>query len=188
MLFRSNGLMEKRGGALIDIDRDALQQRMQAYFNRDLDWQAYKALGYGLVKPQASFDPELARRKALLEERFDADRLIRYALRPFEVRWCYYTSVSKVWNSSRPSLWKQCWEGNKFLMTRPTGVASSEGCPFFFTRLLGDNDFLRGHAYYFPLQLMNGERLRAKERLSLLDLLKEKPEVNQPFEIGRAHV
>ncbi len=33
----SNGLMEKRGGALIDIDRDALEQRMKAYFNPDLD-------------------------------------------------------------------------------------------------------------------------------------------------------
>lgn len=66
-------------------------------------------------------------------------------------------------------------------MSRPGGVASPEGCPFFFTRLLGDNDFLRGHAYYFPLQLMNGARLRPKEQLSLLDMLGEKPEVDQPF-------
>ena len=177
----SNGLMEKRGGALIDIDRDALEERMQAYFNPDLDWEAYKCLGYGLVKPQASFDPKIVRRKAIMEDKFYPHRIVRYSLRPFEVRWCYYTSVTGVWNSSRPPLWKQCWEGNKFLITRPTGVASSEGCPFFFTRLLGDNDFLRGHAYYFPLQLMNGSRLRSKERLSLLDLLKEKPEIDQPF-------
>jgi hypothetical protein len=38
-------------------------------------------------------------------------------------------------------------------MTRPAGVASSEGVPFFYTPLLGDNDFLRGHAYYFPFRL-----------------------------------
>ena len=177
----SNGLMEKRGGALIDIDRDALEQRMQAYFNPDLDWEAYKALNYGLVKPQASFNPRVVRRKVLVEEQFDANRLIRYALRPFEVRWCYYTSVSGVWNRSRPPLWKQCWQGNSFLMTRPAGVSMPEGCPFFFTRLLGDNDFLRGHAYYFPLQLMNGARLRPKEQLSLLDMLGEKPQVDRPF-------
>ncbi len=66
-------------------------------------------------------------------------------------------------------------------MTRPAGVASPEGCPFFFTRLLGDHDFLRGHAYYFPLQLMNGARLRPKEQLSLLDMLGEKPEVDLLF-------
>lgn len=177
----SNGLMEKRGGALIDIDRDALEQRMRAYFNPDLDWEAYKALNYGLVKPQASFDPKVVRRKAILEDKFYPHHLVRYAIRPFEVRWCYYTSVSGVWNRSRPPLWKQCWQSNSFLMTRPAGVASPEGCPFFFTRLLGDNDFLRGHAYYFPLQLMNGARLRPKEQLSLLDLLGQKPEVDRPF-------
>ena len=176
-----NGLMEKRGGALIGIDRDALEQRIRAYFNPDLDWEAYKVLNYGLVKPQASFDPRVVRRKAILENKFNPNQLIRYALRPFEVRWCYYTSVSGIWNRSRPPLWKQCWQGNSFLMTRPAGVASPEGYPFFFTRLLGDNDFLKGHAYYFPLQLMNGARLQPKEQLSLLDTLGEKPEVDRPF-------
>jgi hypothetical protein len=38
-------------------------------------------------------------------------------------------------------------------MSRPVGVASPEGIPLFFTNLLGDNDFLRGHAYYFPVCL-----------------------------------
>jgi hypothetical protein len=38
-------------------------------------------------------------------------------------------------------------------MSRPAGVASPEGVPFFFTGTLGDNDFLRGHAYYIPVRL-----------------------------------
>ena len=41
-ILPSNGLMEKRGGALINIERDALEQRMQAYFNPNLDWDDYK--------------------------------------------------------------------------------------------------------------------------------------------------
>jgi len=180
-LSPSSGLMEKRGGVLIDIDRDALEQRMRAYLDPELSWDDYAALNYGLVKLRASFQPKVVRRKALLQGQFLPERLVRYALRPFEVRWCYYTSVSGVWNTPCPSLWKQCWPGNSFLMTRPAGVASPEGCPFFFTRLLGDQDFLRGHAYYFPLQLMNGARLRPKEQLSLLDLLPEKLEVDRPF-------
>ncbi|MFZ4556101.1 MAG: type ISP restriction/modification enzyme, partial [Pseudanabaena sp.] len=177
----SNGLMEKRGGALIDIDRNALEERMRAYFDYKLSWEDYKGLNYGLVKPQASFDPKLTRSKVLVSGQFNPERIVRYALRPFETRWCYYTSESSIWNRSRPSLWNQCWEGNSFLMTRPAGVASPEGCPLFFTRLLGDNDFLRGHAYYFPLRLMNGARLKAKERLTLLEILGEKPEVDLPL-------
>ena len=177
----SNGLMEKRGSALIDTDRNTLETRMRAYFDDQLSWEDYKRLGYGLVKPQASFDPKLTRAKVLVSGQFNPERIVRYALRPFETRWCYYTSDSSVWNRSRPSLWNQCWEGNSFLMTRPAGVASPEGCPLFFTRLLGDNDFLRGHAYYFPLRLMNGARLKAKERLTLLEILGEKPEVDLPL-------
>ena len=38
----SNGLMEKRGGALIDIDRQALEARMRDYFDRKLSWEEYK--------------------------------------------------------------------------------------------------------------------------------------------------
>lgn len=177
----SNGLMEKRGGALIDIDRDALEQRMKSYFNPDLDWQAYKALNYGLIKSQARFDPKVARRKALLEERFDSHRLIRYALRPFEVRWCYYTGVRPIWNEPRPFLWKQCWDGNKFLLTRFKAAKDTEGIPFYFTPCLSDDHLLTPDAVAIPLQLMNGARLRPKEQLSLLDMLGEKPEVDRPF-------
>jgi hypothetical protein len=176
-----NGLMEKRGGDLMDMEKEALQERISAYLNPDLGWEDYAVSGNGLVDSRAGFDPKTIRRKALLAGTFNPSNLVRYALRPFEVRWGYYSSVSGVWNRSRPTLWKQCWQGNAFLMTRPAGVASPEGCPFFYTKLLGDNDFLRGHAYYFPLQLMNGARLQPKEQLNLLDMLGERPAVDQPF-------
>lgn len=176
-----NGLMEKRGGALMNLEQDTLQERMSAYLDPELSWEDYIALGYGLVEPKAGFNPKMVRRKALLAGTFNSSQLVRYALRPFDTRWGYYSSVSGVWNRSRPSLWKQCWSGNTFLLTRPVGVASPEGYPFFYTRLLGDNDFLRGHAYYFPLQLMNGARLRSKDQLNLLDMLGSKPEIDQPF-------
>ena len=149
----SNGLMEKRGGALIDIDREKLEERMRAYLDSELDWEVYKALGYGLTEKFARFDPKLSREKLLEAEKFNSERVVRYALRPFETRWCYYTGVRPIWNEPRPALWEQCWEGNGFLMSRPAGVANPEGIPFYFTRVLGDNDFQRGHAYYFPLRL-----------------------------------
>jgi hypothetical protein len=59
----SNGLMEKRGGALIDIDRTALAARMKAYFNKEIDWDQFSALDYGLTKPYAGFEPKKSREK-----------------------------------------------------------------------------------------------------------------------------
>ncbi|HZL37903.1 MAG TPA: type ISP restriction/modification enzyme [Tepidisphaeraceae bacterium] len=126
----SNGLMEKRGGALIDIDRDALEARMKDYFNADLSWEEYKARQTALAERAAGFVPAGAREKAMAAERYDAQRLRRYALRPFETRWCYYTPVNPIWNRARPSLWRQCFERNGFIITRPAGVAAPEGAPF----------------------------------------------------------
>ena len=172
----SNGLMEKRGGALIDIDREELTERMNVYFDKRYDWQQYCAIGRALTAKQARFDPKKARQKALAAESFSNDRIVRYTLRPLETRWCYYTGVRPVWNEPRPKLWAQCWNGNSFLMTRPAGVAAPEGVPFCFTRILGDNDALRGHAYYIPLQLRNGDRLDKRGQKTLFTLLSEEPE------------
>ena len=148
-----NGLMEKRGSALIDSDRHILETRMRDYFDAELSWEEYAARHGALTGDAAGFDAKSARTKAIGLECFDADRIRRYALRPFDTRWCYYTAVNPIWNRARPALWRQCFEGNAFLLTRPAGVAEPEGAPFSFTCCLSDNDYQRGHAYCFPLRI-----------------------------------
>lgn len=148
----SNGLMEKRGGALIDCDREKLEERMRLYHDKSLDWDAYRLVSSTLIGDWARFDARKARARAL-DARFRREQMVRYAVRPFDTRWCYYTDARPIWNEPRPALWAQCFEGNRFIATRPAGVANPEGIPFMFTAALGDNDALRGHAYYFPLGL-----------------------------------
>ena len=158
----SNGLMEKRGAALYDIDRSELEARMRDYFDKRLSWEQYKARQTALTLDAARFVAEAAREKAIEKESFAANRIRRYALRPFDTRWCYYTGVRPVWNEPRPNLWKHCFDRNSFLMTRPGGAADPEGAPFSFTRCLGDNDYQRGHAYYFPTRLQSATREKEK--------------------------
>ena len=155
----SNGLMEKRGGALIDDARDRLAERMRVYYDRELPWDELKAAAHPLAKDAARYDARAARSKVLAAEIFDEDRIRRYALRPFDNRWCCYSAVRPLWNEPRPTLWQQCWEGNRFLMTRPAGVATPEGVPFFITQCIGDNDALRGHAYCIGLRLKSGNKI-----------------------------
>ncbi len=175
-----NGLMEKRAGALIDIDRAALESRMRDYFDADLPWDEYKARQVALTGNAAGFIPNEARAKVLAAESFDSAKLRRYMLRPFDVRWCYYTQVNPIWNRARPALWAQLWEDNAFLMVRPAGVATPEGTPFCFTRALGDNDALRGHAYYLPLRLRNSDRLEKEAEATLFAALGDKPPADEP--------
>ncbi len=160
----SNGLMEKRAGALINITRAALETRMQMYFNPAVDWDSLKALGTGLTEDAARFNAKKGRDKVTGAADYQPSHLRRYALRPFDGRWCYYSSERPLWNEPRPKLWAQCWQGNAFLLSRPAGVASPEGFPLFYTTMLGDNDFLRGHAYYFPVRLRAAGKRSTEKR------------------------
>lgn len=154
----NNGLMEKRGGALIDIDRGALEYRMRLYYDPGVKWETVKTLETGLTKNAARFDAQTARDKILKSESFNPDHLLRYALRPFDNRWCYYSPIRPLWNEPRPALWNQCWEGNSFLLSRAKGVKTPEGVPFYFVEGISDDHLLAEDAFCFPIRLKHGHK------------------------------
>ncbi|MDG4551459.1 MAG: N-6 DNA methylase [Candidatus Contendobacter sp.] len=149
----TNGLMEKRGGGLIDIDRDALEQRMRAYFDPAVSWAELEARNGGLTRDAARFDARKTRDKLLASERFDPERLRRYAVRAFDNRWCYYLPVRPLWNEPRPRYWEQCWEGNAFFMTRFRSSAVPEGAPCYWVTDLSDDHFIMPDNACFPVWL-----------------------------------
>jgi hypothetical protein len=171
----SNGLMEKRGGALIDIDRDALEARMRDYFDADLSWEEYKARQTALTKDAAGFVAKDARAKAIESESFDDNRLCRYALRAYDTRWCYYTPVNPIWNRARPALWAQLWPGNRFLIARFRSSSQPEGRPMSFTSALLDDHYIVPDAVAIPLGLRDKKRLSDQEHATLFDILGDKP-------------
>ena len=148
-----NGLMEKRGGALMDMERAALEAHMKQYYDPAVSWEEFKASGSGLTEDAAGYEAKKVRSKVLAAEKYTPKHLVRYALRPFENRWCYYSEVSPLWNRSRPTLWAQCWEGNAFLLTRFKCEKSPEGSPFFFSPLLSDDHFLSPDAVAIPYRI-----------------------------------
>ncbi len=149
----SNGLMEKRGGALIDVDRDALAARITAYFDPAVEWNELKKMLPGLTRDAARFDARKTREKILAEDRFDSVRLCRYSLFPFDNRWCYYSPVRPLWNEPRPTLWAQARGGNMFLLSRAACSRSPEGSPMYFSQCLSDDHLLAPDATGFPLLL-----------------------------------
>ncbi len=149
----SNGLMEKRGGALLDIDKSSLEKRIKMYYDTSITWEELKTLKTGLTEDASGFEAKKVRLKVQKSEGFQQNNIIRYLLRPFEVRWCYYSKISPLWNRSRPDLWSQCWEGNSFLISRFKSAKTSEGSPFYFAIGLSDDHLLSPDASCFPIRL-----------------------------------
>lgn len=144
-----NGLMEKRAGGLIDFSQSELEGKMRPYFNREVTWVEYQGMNSGLSKDAGRYDAKLTRDR-LINYGFSELNIVHYFARPFDERYAYYSSHRPLWNEPRPVLWAQRLN-NSFFVTRPASAVAKEGVPFFYTTKLGDNDALKGHAYYIPI-------------------------------------
>ena len=152
------GLDEDRANSLIEIEQFRLKDRMRQYLDAKVDFDELRDIAPGLVRNSAGFDGRKARTKILKHEAFKEDNLRRYLFRPFDERWCYYTTEPNLWKRSRPEFGKQVSE-NGFLLTRAAGVAQPEGIPFLYTKTLIARDSMRGHAVAFPLYLRVDEKI-----------------------------
>lgn len=146
-----NGLMEKRGGALLDHDRAVLEQRMRTYFASARNWEDVREEIGGLARDAARFDAKATRTRIVRSVAFSTANVLEYFHRPFDPCWAYVTGERPIWNEPRPELLRTLPMAGGFLASRPAGVASPEGIPLTWTHRLGDNDALRGHAYYTPV-------------------------------------
>jgi Type ISP C-terminal specificity domain/N-6 DNA Methylase len=152
-----NGLFEKRGGALVAMDKASLLKRMQAYFDPAITWETLVGQGHLLTVDSARFEAKQARQKLLSNHQFTHSNVVRYCVRPFDIRYCYRTIDRPLWSEPRPRYQQQLGEGRGFLTSRPNCSASPEGFPISFTRITGDHDWIRGHAYHFALQTHHAE-------------------------------
>jgi hypothetical protein len=176
------GLEECRGGALIDIDKDRLRLRMQKYFDQSIDWDSLKSLKTGLTENAAGFDAKKTRDKIILTEKFDLERFVRYVVRPYDKRWCYYSNYSSLWNRLRPTLYAQYQHGNKFLISRLNTAATPEGVPIYVANALYDKQTINRNPGAFPLFLYPKtlkDSKKPKEQVHLIALEGEiKPKAN----------
>lgn len=182
------GMMEKRGGALVDIDRERLERRMRAYFDKSISWNTLAALGTGLTEKQSRFDPRATREIALDTSGFNPNSIMPYSAKPFDNRWCYHSEIKSLWSDSKPKLAALQKPGNRFVISRARKAIADEGIPFFFTSSIGDGDLLRGHTYYFPswLEGDDGAKIPNLSALMLeyLDILQMSQDIS-PVEAGR---
>lgn len=165
------GLEECRGGALIDIDKEKLIHRMGIYFDGNIDWNSLKGLKTGLTKDAAGFDAKKIRDRIVSVEKFVTELVLDYIVRPYDKRWCYYSSFSSLWNRPRPSLYAQCKSTNKFLISRLNSEATPEGVPMYVSQGLFDKQTINRNPGAFPLFVYptsTKKKIKPKEQAPLL--------------------
>lgn len=145
------GVKTSRDEFLIDVDREALETRIEQYRDPKVT-DATLAKAYpALANATERYDP-VATRKAILERTHDQGRIIRYAYRPFDVRWMYWDADTKLVDEKRPEFMMNTTFENRFLTA---GIRNRMG--IFYkpqsTSVLGDHHLVESNVSIFPAKV-----------------------------------
>lgn len=105
------GVKTSRDEFLVDIDRDVLAARIADYFNASISNDEIRARFSQVMARSDRFDP-IETRGVLLKRGLKSENIVRYAYRPFDVRWLYWEPETKLLDEKRADYWPHVTGGN----------------------------------------------------------------------------
>jgi hypothetical protein len=145
------GLLEKRGGGLISMDKATLEAKMRAYLDPAHSFEQARAANPALATDRARYPAKAARQTALETVGFVQGNLLRFCTSAFDMRWAYVTALRPMWNEPRPQLLHTLPDAAGFLALRPQQIADPEGFPAYWTNSLADDRVLHKHGFLVPV-------------------------------------
>ena len=145
------GVKTSRDGFLIDVDLDRLKARIADYFNPALSHEDIARRYPAAMKTTAHFDARAARDTLLKRGGPDEAGFVRYAYRPFDIRWLYGEKDSPLLDRPRADYWPHVFEGNVWLEARER-EAKEDFSRGTLVHHLADN-FGNGLSSFFPMWL-----------------------------------
>jgi hypothetical protein len=94
------GIKTSRDTLLVDIDRSTLEVRLQQYFDPAITDQTIGQSFPSAMLNSPRFDAVQTRR-TLLRRGFRAWQILKYAYRPFDIRWIYWEPETKLLDEKR---------------------------------------------------------------------------------------
>lgn len=171
------GVITARDPDLVSIDPQVLRERMQSYFDKNLDDDELAKYAPTLVRSTNRYDAQATRRELLKTSSFREDRLVRVAYRPFDNRWLYWEGTTKLLDEKRVDLFAQVFPGNLYLEAVRRQRRSSKYDHGVVLSHFMDYNFVDGGARCFPLyEQQSGAIFEAKRsnfRDGLLTLLSD---------------
>jgi predicted helicase len=145
----SPGINTSRDLDLVDTDIEKLRGRIEKYFDPKIPNEKLENVTPSLLTASARFDP-IATRSQLLSLGIEKGRFVRYAYRPFDIRWLFWYPQTKLLDEKRDGLFKAFQKNALFLTSRAQAERSDEGSPFYATRCLPDRHLTRPGSNCFP--------------------------------------
>ena len=145
------GVKTSRDGFLVDIDLDRLRARVADYFDAGLSHEDIAQRYPGVMKTTARFNARKVRDALLARSGPDDSGFIRFAYRPFDIRWLYWEAETKLLDEKRADYRPHVFEGNLWLEVRER-EAKEDFSRGTLVRFIGDN-FGSGLSSFFPLWL-----------------------------------
>ncbi|MBV9868999.1 MAG: N-6 DNA methylase [Abitibacteriaceae bacterium] len=109
--YSSPGVTTSRDDVVVDIDRERLTARMEAYFNPNVSHEEMTHLSQRVMEDTSGFEAQPTRER-LQQRGFLAQNIVRYCYRPFDVRWLYWEPDTKLLDRNRADYWPHVFEGN----------------------------------------------------------------------------
>jgi hypothetical protein len=172
-----NGPVERRGNALISLDKAKLEI-VRDYLNPSNSDDQVRALAPRLMRSSGEFKAEAARKQLLKRAvQYDSKKVARYPFKPFDVRLAYLDGdIQPLFSRPSPDLLSlRAIPHNVFFITRDTADKYPEGSPFYYSSLVCDYDCISGHARHIPLWIASALTLKFK---ASAETSVEKGEVN----------
>ena len=106
------GVKTNRDGLFVDVDLERLQERVTDYFDASLSHETISQRYPAVMKSSARFDAPAARDRLLIRATPREAEFIRFAYRPFDIRWLYWEGQGLRLDRPRPDYRPHLFEGN----------------------------------------------------------------------------
>ena len=145
------GVKTSRDPFLVDIDRARLVARLAQYFDQERTHEEIAHQYPTVMRATARFDARRTREALLRRGGPSADGFVRYAYRPFDRRWLYWDSDTKLLDEKRADYMPHVFEGNHWLVLQRTARPSLS--PPLAISDVGDLNQMNSGIYCAPLLL-----------------------------------
>ena len=157
------GIQPSRDGVVVDIDREKLVERMEAYFDPEVGNTEMTRISPVAMRSTRRFDATAARER-LSKRGLLRDNFVRYCYRPYDPRWLYWEPETKLLDEKRPDYFPQVFEGNAWMSAAQQNRKLYD--PPYFSTIHTSRHVIERGANLFPLYVRETDSLFADTDLS----------------------